>query len=245
MESIRLIDGLQANNKREWYQANKEQIEAALIEPAKELVLGVGRRLNAKVAGVVADPRIDRSIYRLHRDTRFSNDKRPYKDHLGLIWWQDYPEGKLESPCFYFHLTHTHWLWSVGCYRFSPPMLASFRQALLDEKKCNAFLKMTKKLSELGLVFNPPELKRTPLGFPDDHKAAEWFKYKGLYTWSEMLPITKKSELFTDKASDFLAARFLLALPLYRWLIDLHDQGHKPESAPKPKPIKRYYPEDF
>jgi uncharacterized protein (TIGR02453 family) len=242
-EAIKILSDLRQNNNRQWYQDNKERVQAQLIEPAKELVVEVGNLLKKHIDGLVADPRVDRSIYRIHRDTRFSSDKTPYKDHLGLIWWQDYPEGKMESPCFYFHLMEQSWLWSVGCYRFSASMLKSYRQNLLDKKRGEDFLKIVQKLTTQGLIFNPPELKRPPAGLTADENIAPWLCHKGLYTWSSQLPINK--DLFTSKAASFLVEQFLVALPLYRWLVGIHDHVGEAPSTPKKTPIKRYYAEDF
>ncbi|MDR1308413.1 MAG: DUF2461 domain-containing protein, partial [Deltaproteobacteria bacterium] len=219
-ESVHLLAGLRKNNDREWFQRNKSRIDDFLIAPARQLVLDVGRNLGQMAEGLVADPRLDRSIYRLHRDTRFSKDKRPYKEHLGLIWWQDLPEGKLSSPCFYFHLTPDGFLWSAGCYRFTPPLLAAFRRAMVDPESGPAFKFIAAGLRSRGLEFNPPDLKRNPPGFSGPPWSGEWLRRKGVYTWSDWLPISD-STILGPRAAGYLSRSFADALPIHIWLKSL------------------------
>ncbi|MCX5862175.1 MAG: DUF2461 family protein [Deltaproteobacteria bacterium] len=48
----------------------------------------MGRALKKMSPLVVADPRVNKSIFRAFRDTRFSKDKTPYKTHLGIFFWE-------------------------------------------------------------------------------------------------------------------------------------------------------------
>ncbi|MDR2141432.1 MAG: DUF2461 domain-containing protein [Deltaproteobacteria bacterium] len=220
-QSLALLRGLRENNNRQWYQENKEAVELDLLAPARALVLAVGAILGPKFPGLVADPRTDRSIYRLYRDTRFARDKRPYKDWLALTWYLDSPHGRLEAPCFYFHLTPDSYLWSVGCYRFAPPALERWPAFLADPKKGRRLEKALTQLQDLGLQLNEPNLKRLPPGTDPTAPWAQWLRYRGLYTWST--PCPPPEEIFTAKAGSFLADLFLTGQPLFDCLVDLYE----------------------
>ncbi|MDR3205444.1 MAG: TIGR02453 family protein [Deltaproteobacteria bacterium] len=251
-KSLKILSLLGQQNDRLWYREHKNEIEDLLLAPAKNLVVSVGAILRQSCPDLVIMPKVDGSIYRLYRDTRFCKDKNPYKDHLGLIWWQNFPEGKMESPCFYFHLTPNGWIWSVGLYRFPPAVLEAFRQTLLAPKEAKVFLDIVDKLKKLDLCFNPPELKRPPSGLKPLEAVNEWLRRKGLYTWSQELSLEK--ELFGPEAALYLTKRFNLALPLFQWLVKLFYQTKKslleqlpPEgTGPKGPTIKPgHYREDF
>jgi uncharacterized protein (TIGR02453 family) len=83
-EALRFLADLREHNEREWFQAHRDEYESLLLEPARDLVEALGAELGRFTGGVPADPRVGRSIMRINRDTRFSRDKRPYKDHLDL-----------------------------------------------------------------------------------------------------------------------------------------------------------------
>ena len=57
------------------------------MQPARELVLGIGERLRELGDDLHAEPRVHGSILAINRDTRFSKDKAPYKTHLDLWFW--------------------------------------------------------------------------------------------------------------------------------------------------------------
>ncbi|MDR2368689.1 MAG: DUF2461 domain-containing protein [Deltaproteobacteria bacterium] len=221
-ESVHLLASLRKNNNREWYALNKNRLEDFIFAPARQLVVDVGKILRSQAEGLVADPRVDRSIYRLHRDTRFSNDKKPYKEHLGLIWWQDFPEGKLASPCFYFQLMPDGFMWSVGCYRFTPATLLAFRRTILDPEYGRTFKLIASGARRRDLQFNPPDLKRLPAGFTGPDWALEWLKRKSVYTWSGVYP-NADNTILGPQAARYLAKMFLDGMPVYLWLVKLFD----------------------
>lgn len=214
--SVDFLRELGENNNRDWFAANKARAEEVLLTPGRELVVAVGERLRQKRPHIIADPRTDRSIYRLNRDTRFSRDKTPYKTHLALWWWEG-SEGRLECPGFYGHLTASSWLWSVGCYRFSDAGLAGWREALLDPDKAREFQALIKAGSKSGWALSEPELKRTPAGLAADHPQALWLRHKGFYTMAEENPIPP--ELFGPGAADFICSRFASGFKLHGWLV--------------------------
>src|SRR5262249_21978378 len=87
-ELLEFLAGLRAHNDRTWFQAHREEYESLLLEPARDFVEAMGEELARFAPDVNADPRVGGSIFRIARDTRFSKDKRPYKDHLDLWFWQ-------------------------------------------------------------------------------------------------------------------------------------------------------------
>ncbi|MDR2947111.1 MAG: DUF2461 domain-containing protein [Candidatus Adiutrix sp.] len=207
---------LRDNNNRAWFLENRDRAEELLLSPARSLVVEVGELLRKKRPDIIADPRTDRSIYRLNRDTRFSRDKTPYKTHLALWWWEGL-EGRLECPGFYYHLTPDGWGWSIGCYRFSESGLNGWRQSLLDAAKAKAFRRVISDFEKTGAPFGAPELKRAPAGFSPDHPMIQYLRHKGFYSWAEESP--HPPELFGPDAAEFIYDRFATGLKLHDWLV--------------------------
>lgn len=217
-ETANFLSRLALNNNRPWFKSHQGEAERWLMAPARALVGEVGGLLKKRRPALIADPRIDRSIYRLNRDIRFSRDKAPYKTHLALWWWEG-GGARLESPGFYFHLTAAGLIISGGLYRFSPAALAAYRQALLHKSRGARFLKIVEKLEKDGHIFNQPELKRVPSGFEAGHPAARWLRHKGLYTWMEQEPWPQ--EITGPEAPSFIAGLFEPFWPLHEWLAAL------------------------
>ena len=84
-ELFAFLEELARNNHREWFQANKRRYDADVVEPVLRFIEAVGLEVLPRVSqSFVADPRKNGgSMFRISRDTRFSHDKRPYKENVG------------------------------------------------------------------------------------------------------------------------------------------------------------------
>src|SRR5512135_3506941 len=81
---------LAANNNRDWFQANKERFEQRVREPILRFIEDFAPRLSRISPHLVADPRPSGgSLFRIYRDTRFSQDKSPYKTHIGVHFFHE------------------------------------------------------------------------------------------------------------------------------------------------------------
>jgi hypothetical protein len=106
-------------------------------EPAKASSSRSASELQrAGLAGIRAEPRVNGSILRINRDTRFSTDKRPYKDHLDFWFWEGErraasgpdcraPDGRRPSR-------------SAPACTASTAALAAYRAAVADEPRPRA-----------------------------------------------------------------------------------------------------------
>src|ERR1700709_527546 len=75
---------LEKNNTREWFIPRKEKFEELVRRPMLELIALINDDLRRLAVYYVTEPA--KALYRIHRDTRFSKDKTPYKDHLGAMF---------------------------------------------------------------------------------------------------------------------------------------------------------------
>ena len=84
--SVRFLSKLKRNNNREWFESHREEFVTSVLEPAQEFVVVLGELLRTIAPGIIAIPKTDKSIFRLHRDVRFSKNKSPYKTNLGILF---------------------------------------------------------------------------------------------------------------------------------------------------------------
>jgi uncharacterized protein (TIGR02453 family) len=217
-EMCRFFGELEENNDREWFAAHREVFDRSVLEPARQYVTAMGERLRKKAPGIVAMPMVDKSIFRLHRDTRFSSDKRPFKTHLGIFLWEG-DGSKLDCSGFYLHLEKDRLLIGGGIHIFSKALLAKYRAAVAEEKSGRRLVRI---LEAAGHHFHQDldedVYKRVPRGYPADHPRALLLKKKGM-TLGESMPIP--DALFTPEALDFVYDRFEKMLPLHKWLLEM------------------------
>ncbi|HQF31755.1 MAG TPA: DUF2461 family protein, partial [Hyphomicrobiales bacterium] len=86
-ELVGFLKELRDNNDKTWFEAHRTDYEALLVAPAQAFVAAMAGIVAAFEPPLGADPRTNSSLRRIHRDTRFSADKRPFHDQLHVIFW--------------------------------------------------------------------------------------------------------------------------------------------------------------
>ena len=102
-ETVRFFVDLKTNNNKQWFEQHRMTYETQVLEPAKAFVRAMAPRLKTISQNIIAVPKINKSLFRINRDTRFSLDPSPYKTNLGIYFWEGGP-SRLECSGFYFHV---------------------------------------------------------------------------------------------------------------------------------------------
>lgn len=215
--TLKYLTQLSKNNNKEWYEANRDRFTIEFLEPAMNFVIELGEKLSTISPELQFIPRIDKSIFRLHRDVRFSKNKSPYKTNLGILLWEGAGK-KLECSGYYFHLEPGNFFLGTGMYMFSKDQLNKYRNIVsVDEKgkELSGIIRNILKDKEFktgGKIY-----KRVPKGFDPDYKYADLLLYNGLYTYYETNDL---SEIKNKNLIDFCFKKYRKQYPLHQWLVD-------------------------
>jgi uncharacterized protein (TIGR02453 family) len=210
---LRFLTGLRANNERDWFHAHRDEYEALLLEPARDFVEALGPELRVFVPEVSAEPRVNGSIFRIARDTRFSKDKRPYKDHLDLWFWVG---ERRRGPGFWFRLTPEELLLGGGMHHFEPPQLERYRTSVVDDERGAGLSDEVERLRGAGYDIGGQRYKRTPRGFEPPEDRADLLLHDGLFGWVGFSPVP--AEVFAAGFPRFCAERYRPLARLVEWL---------------------------
>jgi uncharacterized protein (TIGR02453 family) len=209
-QALPFFKALAFHQSREWFEANRETYEGAVKGPLGDLVDEVTERLRKTKVPIKGDRKS--SVFRIHRDVRFSANKDPYKTNAGVALTRS--GGKGDPGVLYFHLSPDECFFAAGFYMPEPEQLGRLRAAAARAPK--AFKAMTAKLGKAGLALSDEEaLKRAPRGFEavDDAEIAAAIRLKNLICLRPVAAAAIKSPALAD---DFCAfARN--ALPLLTW----------------------------
>ena len=218
-ETVRFYADLRKNNNKPWFEDHRGIFEGHAMAEAKLFVVAVGERLRKIAPGLVAIPAVNKSIFRIYRDTRFSLDPKPYKTHLGIYFW-DGRRPKMESAGFYFQLEPPDLYLGGGMYMIPDSLLGVYRRAVVDRTRGPELGRIVAALrARPGFTVEGEHYKRVPAGFDPGHPNAELLKHKGLYTGFETkLP----PELYSARLVDYCLERFEPVVPLNRWLMKLY-----------------------
>jgi uncharacterized protein (TIGR02453 family) len=200
-EGLAFFASLQRNNRREWFQPRKQIFDDQLKQPMRELVVAVNGALQRFAPDYVNDP--EKAIYRIYRDTRFSNDKTPYKDHIAASLPR---RGVKGSAGFYFAVSHKEFAIGGGIYMPEKETLAALRHHFAEHAA--EFRKITagRALQQLLGDVQGERLTRIPKGFPSDHPTADLLRLKQCYLYRTYPPeITTTPALYTEIVKHFRA----------------------------------------
>jgi uncharacterized protein (TIGR02453 family) len=216
-EAVRFFIDLKKNNSKTWFNANRKIYEEFVLVPAQQFVVALAKRLKKHRPELIAIPRIDRAIFRLNRDVRFTRDKSPYKTHLGIWLWEG-NRPKLECPGFYMHLEPPDVMISSGLYMLPPDELAQFRRSVTEPKTGKKFRTIISGLQKKGYKFGGEYYKRLPQGFSPDSLNAGFLRFNGLY-----LDFNKKipQAMHTEKWVGYCYKIYRDMLPLHEWLLKM------------------------
>jgi uncharacterized protein (TIGR02453 family) len=217
-ETVRFFNGLRRNNTREWFGEHRETYDKHVMDPAKAFVVAMGDKLRTAVPKIVAVPMVNKSIFRLNRDTRFSLDPSPYKTNLGLYFWEG-TKSRMESPGFYFHLEPPDLFLGSGMYMLPDNLMVKYRRAVVDPKLGKELRKILADLAKRkDYEVGGKHYKRVPAGYDPGHPNAELLKHNGLYAGFEAkIP----EEFFSRRLVDFCFERYEPLVPLHRWLVKM------------------------
>ena len=219
VEGIRFLADLRDHNDREWFTANRETYDRALIEPARDLVEAIGLELERAGIDANADPRVGGSIFRINRDTRFSKDKRPYKDHLDLWFWQGAGPSR-ERPGYFFRLTPEALFLGAGMHHFERPLLERYRAAVVDDRRGAALARAVAQVERAGFDVGGRTYKRVPTGYDAPEKRAPLLLHGGLYAGMEL---AHPKELHRRAFPRFCVSHFRKLRPLQDRIVELVD----------------------
>jgi uncharacterized protein (TIGR02453 family) len=223
-QALDFLRRLARRNTREWFERHRSVYETEVRDPLRALVEEMDVRLARLAPELVGDPR--RSVFRIHRDVRFSADKSPYKTYAACQFYhQDAGRGAGQDAegagaGLYFQLANGDCFAAGGIWMPARPALDRIRDALAESAaeleravRAPAFRRRFGRMTEEAM------LKRLPRGYregshPEGARAERWLRYLS-FTASRQLTV---EEVLSPRLPDTLARDYAALVPLVRWL---------------------------
>jgi len=224
--TFKFLKALKANNSKEWFADHKADYEAAVKDPCLAFIGDLAGPLAKISPQMIASAKpVGGSLFRIHRDTRFSTDKSPYKTHAGMSFYhaatkavaraegQNAMMGRLDAPGFYLHLEPGACFIGGGLWHPQPDTLKRVRAYLLGNpaswKKATQALPFTKCFALEG-----ESLQRPPAGFDPTHPLIADLKRKDFIGSA---PLTE-AQLCAPDVLKTVIAHYAALSPMIDWL---------------------------
>ena len=201
-KALPFLKKIHTNNNKEWFVAHKSEYEEYILHPSRAFVVEMGEHLQALVPTINAEPKINKSLYRIYRDSRrMGANKMPIKERIGIIFWQG-NNKRMQSSCFYMHFSPEELMVAVGVRWFEKPMLDAFREYIQEDTKREELANILQNIKNRGKGYTHLEkgYKRYPRGFNAQMSNADLSLYKGMATFKTLEPkIIEDGEKLIEK----------------------------------------------
>ena len=217
-ETLPFLSAIKNNNNKEWFEAHRTEYENLILNPSRAFVVEMGEHLQALEPTLHAEPKINKSLYQIYRDTRrMGTNKDPIKHRIGVIFWQGNIK-RTQSSSFYMHFSVDELYVSAGVRWFEKPMLDAYREYISVEERRVALDELLKTIVAKGYSHLEKGYKRYPKGFIKDTPSVDLSLYKGMATFKLLDPnlIVNGEELI-----DTLYKIYEDMLPLQQLMYDI------------------------
>lgn len=194
--------GVEGNNTRAWFDAHRDTYERCVRLPMEELLE------RAATDGFGEDGK----VFRPNRDVRFSQDKRPYKEHCGAIIG---PSSGTARAGRYVQVDAEGLMAATGYWRFSRDQLDRYRRAVADNRNGGTLARLVRAARDAGYEIGGRELKRAPRGYDPTHPRIELLRHRSL-TVSRRWPV--EPWVSTVAAYEHVVATWRAGEAIDRWL---------------------------
>jgi uncharacterized protein (TIGR02453 family) len=184
-EAMQFFRGLARNNNRDWFLPRKTIFEESVKQPMRHLVAELNAAMVKFAPEYVTDP--DKAIYRIYRDTRFSPDKTPYKDHIAASFRRRGTAGHSDAG-YYFAVSHKEVGIGGGVYMPPPETLLALRNRIAARHQEFRRIVGARAVRQLFGELQGEQLSRVPKGFCAQHPAADLLRFKRFTLYVELPP---------------------------------------------------------
>lgn len=209
-DAFKFLAALDFHQSREWFAENRSLYETQLRAPLLAFCVEAASRARAHDLDMRFEPKT--GTFRINRDVRFTNDKRPYNRHVSAVLSRDGTKAAL--GVLYVHVGLERCFFAAGFWALPKDELAACRRSVIENP--HRYRAMVEALGEGGLALDEDDaLKRLPRGWddPGETDLRHALRLKG-YTASEDWPREEAHGRGLIERFDGFARR---AAPLLGW----------------------------
>ena len=209
-QTLKYFRDLDRNNNREWFAEHKAEYQKNVAAPMKQLAATLAPMVQELDPLVVVDP--NRIVSRIYRDTRFSNDKTPYRPRVWIAFKRNV-DCWAETPVFFFQVQEKEYMFGMGMYSANPATMRRFREQI--DADPDFFLQVITPIRKSKTLQLASDCYKRPLPCEHTKEIVPWYQSKSIGVLGTREP---DKTLLSPKLADFLIDRFVQLKPLYDFL---------------------------
>ena len=201
--TFQYLEELELNNNRDWFIENKKRLEQEVRGPFASLLETLSDLLSENGLSHHGGPK---TMFRMNRDVRFSNDKSPYKTFVSGLLTRTGTKD-ISTGLIYLHLDSRGGFVVSGLYQPPTERLYELRTSMIEKHR--EFAATLSSLRRAGLELDPTDAtKNMPRGFSEysDHEHSESLKLKNIMVRKDLQPSEWREKGFDTELLQFVLA---------------------------------------
>jgi uncharacterized protein (TIGR02453 family) len=212
-QTFTFLRDLGRHNDKAWFEAHRSGYEQHVLQPLRDLVSDVADAMLGIDLSFEVSPAVGKTISRIYRDTRFSQDKSPFRNCMWLVFKRSGQDWARYIPGYFLEIAPTSYRYGLGFYDAAPDLMARFRQQIDDDPE--SFLKAVAWFAKQKVFTLEGEAYRRPIGQDKSEPIRTWYQYKSFYLTCNR-PID--DAILSPKFAGQIMKHFGLAAPLYHYI---------------------------
>ena len=219
-DTVQFLIDLKFHNNSTFFHENHDRYVESVQVPFYEMIEKLAPQMKK------IDPQMEtrpyKCISRIHRDTRFSKDKSPYRDHHWFLFRRA-GESRDKSLFYYFEFGPDRLSWGMGIWGENRELMDYFRKKMRANPESILQLLESIQLSEHCLIPSGSVFKRMEVPDEIPEELRRWYTAKELYV-EKYKPAWKTA--FSENIVKVVSDDFIALAPLYRLLRGYADEIH-------------------
>jgi len=214
-ETFAYLNDLSVNNNRDWFEDNRNRYEAHWRAPALDFIAALADPMSRLSPKLKAEPKLNGSLRRINRDTRFSKDKTPYSANLHMIFWAGEHPNRSAGMHFVLHPESVGY--GAGRWGFDGVTLTKYRNRVVEKADGDTLIAALDQANSVGCTMDEPALARVPKGLEAEGRRAELLRHKGVVARTKdngAAPVVVQGAGATEWAMETTRA----LMPLIAWV---------------------------
>lgn len=209
-ETLQFMAEIRFNNNKEFMASHKQEYIDKVRTPYYRLIEALAPTM------LKIDPEMEvqpqKVLSRIFRDTRFSRDKSPYRDHHWIAY-RHRGEPRDQAVMFWFEIRLDAVSWGLGFWGENKPAMELLRQRMVSHPR--ELLNLLPILKECDIAIDGEKYQRmkVPESLPEPLK--EWYLRKEIYFIKRNI---QPEWVFEPDLKSRLERDFLALAPFYRLL---------------------------
>lgn len=212
-KTFTFLRDLGRHNDKAWFESHRAAYEEHVLQPLRNLVNDLADAMLDIDLSFEVSPAIGKTISRIYRDTRFSEDKSPFRDRMWIVFKRPAKDWARYVPGYFLEINPTWYRYGLGFYDAAPDLMAQFRRQIDEDPQ--SFLKAIAWFAKQDVFTLEGDQYKRPIGADKPEPIRTWYRFRSFY-----LSCNRKidNSILSAGFADQLAKHFRMAAPLYHYI---------------------------